>query len=163
MWMAHTTPRHPSCGRHWSGLAVRRAGQALRVEKIANNPIRSEDRAGVRFISVSVSSLGCGNNTDNLTIHERSQFIDRIVTLFVSSDEHPRRRMKPSFQTDVYLCGIAASVSFPKLRPFCLRGFAAADEPHLGPISVPRVICTLGREVLDQSYCNQSDRGVGNI
>ena len=73
------------------GLRSDERGQALRVEKIANNPIRSEDRAGVRFISVSVSSLGCGNNTDNLTIHERSQFIDRIVTLFVSLDEHPRR------------------------------------------------------------------------
>jgi hypothetical protein len=30
-----------------------------------------------------------------------------------------------------------------------LRGFAAADEPHLGPISVPGFICTLAKEVLD--------------
>lgn len=46
------------------------------------------------------------------------------------SDEHPRH-VEASFQTDVYLCSIPASIPVLKLRPFCFRGFAAADEPHL--------------------------------
>jgi hypothetical protein len=73
-----------------------------------------------RCITVNLGAFGGGNSNENLTIHARSQFIDRVSTPLMVSDK-PSQHVKSSLQIDAILYGIHCNWSRPQRRCSLVR------------------------------------------